>query len=220
MHDHSDSPFQLPGPVPAVSVGRLPSGSLPALPTMPTTRLQLELLLKEPAVDLKAFTDVVSKDVGAVLQIYRLVGEEYPEVDGRPIRIEDCVVSLGMMRSFQMICASTASYSRLYLKEWHRCRSIAERAREIALGMDGFSPEEAYLVGLIHRLGVFPGLLGWRLDGDAKAIGLLLASEWRLPHFLILALREEQGPVISPKWRLVLSRAMAQAEAFTKNQGG
>lgn len=178
--------------------------ALPQMPILAATRLQLELLLQERSIDLKATADIILADAGATLQVLRLIGEEYPGEDDRPTRIEDCIVSLNRERWYEVVCAAGTSHSAPLLAEWQHCRRIAECARELARCMDGFQPEEAYLVGLLFRMGRFPRLLGWRPVGDLTrvnvadghfgedhAVSLMLAEYWHLPAYLLSALREQ-----------------------------
>ncbi len=204
--------------------------TLPHMPVLAATRLQLELLLQERSVDLKELAEVILADAGATLQVLRLIGEEYPGEDERPTRIEDCIVSLNRERWYEVVCASGTSHSAPLLAEWQHCRRIAECARELAQCMEGFQPEQAYLVGLLCRLGKFPRLLGWRPVGDLTRIGtpdahrgedhavsLMLAEYWHLPAYLLSALRE-QVPAAQTRidsaldWAGILQTAQQLAE--------
>ena len=204
--------------------------ALPQMPILAATRLQLELLLQERSVDLKAIAEIILADAGATLQVLRLIGEEYPNDEERPTRIEDCIVSLPCERWYEVVCAAGTSHSASLLAEWQHCRRIAECARELARSMDGFQPEQAYLVGLLFRLGRFPRLLGWRPSGDLArvsladahlgedhAVSLMLAEYWNLPAYLLSALRE-QAPADQPNqdsvagWAGILQVAQELAE--------
>jgi HD-like signal output (HDOD) protein len=184
---------------------------LPSLPILTTTRLQLELLLNDPVIDLKAVTDVILADAGATLQILRIVGSEFGEADDKPDRIEDCIVTLSTARCHQVICASSGPEPESYIAEWQYCRRRAECARDLAKTLDGVSPEEAYMVGLLHRLGSFPHLLGWSLhvasSDEYEAMGVMLAFHWNLPSYLVAAIKEKQEAVDSPKWGEILRLA-------------
>jgi HD-like signal output (HDOD) protein len=189
---------------------------LPQIPTMAATALQLELLLQDTSVDLKAISEVILSDAGATLQILRLVGEEFPEEDDRPTRIEDCIASLNSEFWYEAICASGLSRSGPLMAEWQQCRRIAQLARELARCLEGFSPDEAYVVGLLHRLGRFPHLLGWDATGDNsrehRALGVMLADFWHLPNYLVSAMQEEQEPAAAAKWTELLNMAHQLAE--------
>jgi HD-like signal output (HDOD) protein len=184
---------------------------LPSLPIMTTTRLQLELLFGDSVVDLKGVTEVILADAGATLQILRLIGEEYPNEDERPRRIEDCIVSLSVARCYQTICGANSGPSGQYVAEWQHCRRIAENARELARDIEGFLPEEAYLVGLLYRLGRFPQLLGWEIEQTSsvedEALGVMLAFHWNLPGYVVSAIREQQEEAGTSRWEKILRMA-------------
>ena len=181
---------------------------LPSLPIMAATRLQLDLLLSNSVIDLKTVAEVVLADAGATLQILRLIGEEFPNADDRPRRIEDCIVSLSLTRCYQTICSSQIPHSGPHVAEWQRCRLMAECVRELASSLDGVSPEEAYLVGLLSRLGTFPQLLGWKddnsLSGESETLGLMLAYHWNLPSCVLLAIQEQHKSGSTSKWKNLL----------------
>lgn len=185
--------------------------TLPGLPILATTRLQLELLLNDPVVDLKAVTEVILSDAGATLQILRTVGREFAATDGRPDRIEDCIVSLSAARCHQVVCAPHEAEAGSYAAEWQHCRRTAEFARELARSREGYSPEEAYLVGLLYRLGTMPQLLGWSLSESSsdedRALGVMLAFHWNLPECVMLAIKEHHEETSTNKWREILQLA-------------
>jgi HD-like signal output (HDOD) protein len=191
---------------------------LPQVPTLATTRLQLELLLQESYIDLSAVSEVILSDAGATLQILRLIGEEYPDAEGRPTRIEDCLVSLNRDRWYAVLCASCLPHNSAVQAQWQHFRRVAQCARELAQCVDGVSPEEAYLVGLLSEIGRFPHLLGWNETGDSagehKALGVMLAEHWHLPAYLALAIQEQQEPVLRSRWSEFLQMAQ-QAAAHT-----
>lgn len=197
--------------VPATAIDPLPS-----VPSMIATRLQLELLLQESLIDLSAVSEVILSDPGATLQILRLIGEEYPNPEDRPTRIEDCIASLNMERCYNVVCASTIPQSSNLLSEWQRFRRIAQCARELAKCIDGFSPEEAYMVGLLHEVGKFPYLLGWNPEGESSieqdALGVMLADCWHLPEYLLAAIREQRESTSSSRWTSFIEMAQRVAD--------
>ena len=189
---------------------------LPRIPTMAATTLQLELLLQESLVDLNAISAVVLSDAGATLQILRLIGEEYPDEHNRPTRIEDCIVSLDCDCWYQAICEQGVCQNGRIVAEWQRCRRIGEYARELASSFRGISRDEAYIVGLLHRLGELPQLLGWsKVDGSTgehHALGFMLAEFWQLPGYLTGAIWEQQTPSAPVMWRELLRLAKQLAD--------
>ena len=189
---------------------------LPQIPAMAATTLQLELLLQEPLVDLKIVSEVILSDPGATLQILRLIGEEYTNEEDRPTRIEDCLVSLNSTCWYEGMRKQGVFQSGRLVAEWQRCRRVAESARELAQCAEGVSPDEAHIVGLLHRLGEFPRLLGWNNAGSSagehNALGVMLADLWQLPDYLVCAIQEEQTPSAPVRWRDLLHMARQLAE--------
>ena len=61
---------------------------------MSATVLGLEILLHEPCIDLRMASELVLSDVGATIQILRLVGREYEFATEHPCRMGDCIASL------------------------------------------------------------------------------------------------------------------------------
>lgn len=190
---------------------------LPRLPVMSATTLQLELLLQESPVDLNAISAVVLSDAGATLQILRAIGEEYPNTSDRPTRIEECIVSMDLTCWYEAVRQHAVSYNGALVTEWQRCRRIGECARELAFGLEeDISPDQAYIVGLLHRLGEFPYLLGWSHTGGSTAehhaLGVMLAEFWQLPSYLTCALREQQAPSTPAVWKDLLYKAKQLAD--------
>lgn len=189
---------------------------LPPIPAMAATTLQLEFLLQESPVDLKAISEVILSDAGATLQILRLVGEEFTNEQERPSRIEDCLVSLSSDCWYEAIRQQGVLQNGRLMAECQRCRRIGEYARELSSYFEGISPDRAYIVGLLHRLGEFPYLLGWSSvsgsTGEHRALGLMLAEFWQLPDDLICAIREQQASSAPVIWGELLHLATQLAD--------
>jgi len=217
MFDDPFLPYDQNASVPSLFVvSSMFPDPLPSVPTMIATRLQLELLLQDSPIDLGAVSEVILADPGATLQILRLIGEEYPNPEDRPTRMEDCLASLNMQHCYHVVCASTLPQNSGLLAEWQRIRRVAHCARELARCIDGFSPEEAYIVGLLHQVGKFPHLLGWDPSGESSheqdALGLMLADCWQLPEYLLTAIREQRESITSSRWGDFLQMAQRVAE--------
>jgi HD-like signal output (HDOD) protein len=195
------------------------SDALPDIPTMSTTRLQLDLLLQESPIDLAAVSAVVLSDVGATLQILRLVGEEFTSQESRPTRMEDCLASLSLDRCYQAVAACSLSQDDLMLVEWQRLRRVAECAKNLAEWTRGVSPAEAYLVGLLSEVGRLPELLGWgqptRTTSEQVEVGVMLVEHWNLPWFVTHAIRGQHEASFSCPWSGFLTMARRLADSYT-----
>ena len=188
---------------------------LPDVPIMLATRLQLELLLQEPVLDLRAVSEVILEDLGATLQILRLVGEEYAVEQERPIRIEDCIASLNAETWFEVVSRATLVQNSRVLRAWQHARRIGQLAEQLAGQEDGLRPGEGQLVGLLHEVGKLPQLLGWQTDAEDRedrALGALLAEHWHLPGCVLAATREQGQSEVPSLWSGLLQTAHARAQ--------
>ena len=199
----------------------LRTGSFPPVPTLLATRLQLQLLLCGHSVDLRAASGIILNDVGATLEIFRRAGQECG--DGEPgtpaTRLEDCLASLGTDAWMDAVCANAvervAANSRQLaslLAFWENSRLLAYACSVVAEHSEGMCPEEAYLVGLLHRASHLPEILGWNSHSDvydcrAGQLNFSLATHCYLPSYLHSVLA---GPAeLPPHWRSLLDAAHA-----------
>jgi hypothetical protein len=168
---------------------------LPAIPVMTKTLLLLDLLVQEPCVDLRQMSQLVLSDLGAALQILRMAGREYGNAEDRPIRMEDCISDFGLEACMKAMSAQSLprdGRQHAIADFWDHSREIAQHSMQIAIQMLKVNPEEAYLAGLFHTIGLLPELLGWRESGEADAVllGLRLATRWSLPACVTEFFRE------------------------------
>ncbi len=165
---------------------------LPDVPVQLETLLLLELEFQEPSVDLRVVSQLVRNDLGATLQILRLVAMEYGNAEGRPTRIEDCIADLGVDACIEAVSARTVARDgrhRIIAEIWAHSREIAQYSKFIAEDIPEVNPDEAYLVGLFHSIGLLPSALGWEGGEtgakDTAAVGFKLARKWSLPRFVL-----------------------------------
>jgi hypothetical protein len=162
---------------------------LPDIPAMPETLLLMELGMHELAVDLREMSQLVLADLGASLQILRLAARECGGSDAGPVRMEDCIATLGLQACLQAASRKTVLSEMRYgpvFETWAHAREIAQIFRILADESNGsIRPEEAYLAGLCHGIGQLPELLGWDRRGfggsNWAGMGLKLAERWSLP---------------------------------------
>jgi hypothetical protein len=185
------------------------------VPVMSATVLGLEILLHEPCIDLGMASELVLSDVGATIQVLRLVGREYEFATEHPCRMGDCIASLDSGAWFDAVSARTFPCDREHAAAtslWNHCRLVAQYAQLVAESLDGISPEEAYLVGLLHEIGAIPKVLGWPPRGlGGKDSAAFLTSS--LPLFVLSAIRSMNDSCSSSVWKFVLTAAHELAGA-------
>ncbi len=133
------------------------------VPTMPSTVLGLELLLQDQSLDLQMASDLILRDVGATLQIMRLMSLELPYPESGPFRMATCLATLDTASWFAALSTNTMSYSTTPNELsglWKHSRSVAQFAKLIAESLGEVSPEDAYLAGLMHEVEHIGLLLG------------------------------------------------------------
>jgi hypothetical protein len=196
--------------------GRKKLDLLDDIPVMSATVLGLEILLHEPCIDLRMASELVLSDVGATIQILRLIGREYEFATEHPCRMGDCLASLDAGSWFDAISARTFACDREHAATsalWNHSRLVAQYAQLVAESLEGISPEEAYLVGLLHEIGAIPKVLSWPNDGLDRESASLLAMEGSLPLFVLSAIQSMNDSCSSSTWKIVLTAAHELAGA-------
>lgn len=188
---------------------------LDEVPAMSSTVLSLEMLLHEPSIDLQMATETVLSDVGATIQVLRLIGKEYEVASERPYRMGDCLASLDVRDWFGAISAHSFVCDQAHsamTEVWRHCQKVGQYAQLAAEAFDEICPEDAYLVGLLHGCEAIPALMGWAGARPAPSEDdLLLAMEGTMPLFVLAALRSLNDRTPSA-WKYILNTAHQLAE--------
>ena len=83
---------------------------------------------------------------------------------------------------------------------------LAELA--VAESLEDISPEEAYLVGLLHEIAAIPSVLGWPSEGlGSRKSAPLSAMQGSLPLFVLSAIRSMNDSCSSSTWKFILTSA-------------
>jgi hypothetical protein len=193
------------------------------VPVMSATVLGLEMLLYEPCIDLRKASELVLSDIGATIQTLRLIGRDYDFTTELPYRMGDCIASLDLGTWFCAMSARTFAFEAQHPAAtafWKHGRLIAQYAQLVAESLDRVSPEDAYLVGLLHEIGAIPKVLGWS-DGVSGASDpvALSALEGSLPMFVLAAIRSVNNRSLSSTWTFILNAAHELAGARAEFNG-
>jgi hypothetical protein len=180
------------------------------------TVLRLELLLQEPSIDLAVVSELVLSDVGATIQILRLIGNNLIMAGAPPRRMYECLASLEVSTWFEVISAHAVSQdqnSPAAIALWKHSRLIAELAKRIAEPRTDIYPEDAYLVGLLHEVATIPAAL----DSGNALVGETMHQELDTVEgsvlwFAILALQGKRVSTHLSTWQPILSKAHLLAD--------
>ena len=192
---------------------------LPDVPVLQETLLLMELKARDFSVDLHELSQLVLSDVGATLQILRLAAREFGASGERPVRIEDCISSLGLEACLKAAARQTVSghpRHRTVLETWAHSREIAQCSKAAAEATaSAIHPDDAYLAGLLHALPLLPATLGWNLREhglkEGTTAGLVMAVRWRLPRSIREYFRELQAPGSGTQWSAIVEHAHQSA---------
>jgi signal transduction histidine kinase/HD-like signal output (HDOD) protein len=132
------------------------------LPTIPHTLLELIRLFEQPCVEFNALADAVRKDPVVTARIFNLANSVYFRQWNKTSNLKQLLVVLGVEPVLQiaLLCAT----EQIFTQEddegslpvttlWYRSVLCAHIAEEMAAMLGGKSKHEAYLGGLLHRLG-------------------------------------------------------------------
>lgn len=192
------------------------------VPVMSSTVLGLEMLLNEPCIDLRKASELVLSDVGATLKTLRLIGSDYDFNAELPCRMGECIASLDLGTWFGAMSVRTFAFdgrNPAATAFWKHSRLIAQYAQLVAESLDRTSPEDAYLVGLLHEVGAIPRVLGWPNCGSGAHSVALSAIEGSLPLFVLDAIRSLNDNCESSEWRFILTAAHELAGVRTDFDG-
>ncbi|MFY9853590.1 MAG: HDOD domain-containing protein, partial [Terracidiphilus sp.] len=99
---------------------------------------------------------------------------------------------------------------------WKHSLLVAQYAQLVAESIEGISPEDAYLVGLLHEIQAIPAALGWQSgDPGSSSTGVLFAMDGALPLFVLDAIRSVNESSPSSLWKLILTAAHDLADVST-----
>lgn len=176
---------------------------VPKVPAMPDSLLLLQVLLSGPVVNLDAAAEAIRNDVGLTVQVLGRACSRHG-VDELNISKSVVLLGIGSLRALsgRMAIISEHPKGRTGVQAcerfWAHARLTALMAQELARKDGGVQTEQAYLAGLLYRIGELPAVLGWDDSGLPRGCAgdrdYALASLWNLPSTLREVLRADQQP--------------------------
>lgn len=180
-----------------------------AVPVLPVTLLGLELLCDRPAFELRAATRLLRDDPGAVLQMFAIVAEEFPNAADRPTRLDGCLAALPrerLLRSLAEVRGGHRPPARFAAFASHA--AAVARSTETVAGALGLPAEPARIVGLLHEVGHLPAMFGWSgWPANPAMCSDRLATAHNLPAVLAQALNEVHRGDTASLWTSVVAAA-------------
>lgn len=189
------------------------------VPVMSATVLGLDLVLHELCIDFQMVSELVLSDVGATILILQLIDREFDFAAERPFRIGDCIASLDVSTWFGAISARSFTCNAEHAATtslWRHCRLVAQYAQLVAESLGGVSPEDAYLVGLLHEVRAIESIMSSQKGSQGTAgRSTWFAMEESLPLFVLDAIHPEDDCGAPSAWTFILNAAHELAGAQT-----
>jgi len=194
--------------------------TMPALPAAASRTLQL---LQHPKVEPSRIVRVMEADADWAAAVLRLAGTPLWGRSGAPENLRDAIGVLGLRRFYQLVAvaavgpllqAPLAGYGLGEGGLWDHSLAVAIATRELLLEK-GLRPcEEAFTAAVLHDVGKL--ILGSALEAetgsedsvfeeaevraagmDHAEAGALLLEHWKLPYWLVTAVRTHHEPAES-----------------------
>lgn len=187
------------------------------MPAIPEILVKINEELARPAPTIARVAELIAKDQAVTGQVLKVVNSAGMGVGSKVESIAQAVSLLGLDQIRNLVIASAflngiQVTSELGKEIWADSLEVAIASTHIAHMVQGVSPDEAYIVGLMHDCGAlllaerWPGyerlchiktshpismvrLEESRLGTHHALVGFLFARHWKLPENIALAIR-------------------------------
>jgi len=202
------------------------------LPTLPIIMKQIQNLIANPKANLGQIAQVIAKDQAIAARVIRLVNSAFYGLRERVGSIHHAIVVLGLNTIKNLVFGvsivktfndsmKTTFFDRE--KFWLHTLSCAMGAKLIAQNLNKPEPEDYFLAGLLHDVGLlvidqylhleFMKILRDNqknrteyLISEKRILGIthgevgeFLAQKWKIPEFLSKSIRFHHQPAAMPK---------------------
>jgi HD-like signal output (HDOD) protein len=205
---------------------------LDTIVTLPELTVRINAVINDPNSSAADLHRIVSHDPALVSRLLRLVNSA---LYGRQTSIDSvqrAIVFLGFEGVYQLAIAATMGplfkggkiCEGFTAKDlWTHCVAVAAVARELAAGIGTVSPEEAFLVGLLHDVGLLVALRACRgqlrqvceqaianntpfteieapiVGAGHSELGSALAKLWKFPPGVREVAHHHHNPLAAPE---------------------
>jgi HD-like signal output (HDOD) protein len=200
--------------------------------TLPQVTVQIIKTVEDPRSTASQLHKIVSHDPALVTRILKVVNSAFYGLPGQIASVERAIIVLGLNGVKNIAVA--ASLGQLFrggmlcegisAKDlWTHCVAVAVASRDLARNLKIGNPDEAFLAGLIHDVGILVSLqlspeklrqvceqtrngggsfceleqklIGW----DHQQLGMGLAEQWKFPRGCQLVAGFHHNPHLCPE---------------------
>lgn len=231
--------------------------SIENLPTLPVIIQQIQKLITNPRSNMNQIATVISKDQAIASRVIRLVNSAFYGLRRRISSIQQAIVILGLNTvknltiGVSVIKTFNDQTQRSFFDReqfWLHSFCCASCAKLIATRLNRPEPEDYFIVGLLHDIGILiedqffhqnfsqimkesqdeqRGFIGAenRIMGITHCeIGEYMSRKWKLPDFIAYTMRFHHNPSLAPReahecFDKILLTHIADIEIWRKGVG-
>jgi len=200
------------------------------LPTLPVIVQQIQKLIENPKSNMAQIATIITRDQSIAARVVRLVNSAFYGIGTKISSIQQAIMLLGLNTVKNLVIGvsvvklfegpqSATIFDRQ--KFWLHTFGCAVGARLIAKKMNLDEPEDFFMAGLLHDIGIlvldqffhdeFITIIQQTLRTKSELtlvetsvlglthceIGEVIARKWRIPEFLTIAIRHHHNPDFS-----------------------
>jgi HD-like signal output (HDOD) protein len=201
------------------------------LPTLPIIVQQIQKLIASPNSNMAQIAAIITKDQAIAARVIRLINSAFYGMGGKITSIRQAIVLLGLntvknlvlgvsvVKIFEDSAGGASMFDRQ--KFWMHTFACALGAKMIARKMNLQDPEDFFLAGLLHDIGIlvldqffhqeFVGILQdaargkldyvtaeqGRLGLTHAEIGEYMGRKWKIPELLVHSIRYHHQPLFT-----------------------
>jgi putative nucleotidyltransferase with HDIG domain len=225
------------------------------LPTLPVIVQQIQKLIDNPKSNMSQIATVITRDQAIAARVVRLVNSAFYGFSNKISSIQQAIMLLGLntvknlvigvsvVKTFEGIPGSTVFDRQNF---WLHSFGCATCARLMAKSMNQQEPEDFFMAGLLHDIGIlildqffhaeFVDIVQQVLKTkgelvlvesevigiDHCEVGAFIAEKWRIPEFLKTAIGHHHRPrfsQIETEYTLLIAAVVHVADAVVCQNG-
>jgi HD-like signal output (HDOD) protein len=200
------------------------------LPTLPVIVQQIQKLIENPKSNMSQIATIITRDQSIAARVVRLVNSAFYGIGTKISSIQQAIMLLGLNTVKNLVIGVSvvkmfegAQSATIFDRQkfWLHTFGCATGARLIAKNLNLDEPEDFFMAGLLHDIGIlvfdqffhdeFVAILQQTVktkteltDVETSVIGLshceigkVIAKKWRIPEYLTIAICHHHKPNFS-----------------------